>query len=60
LAQIVLAIWSAVLTIKTVAEVHRFSAWKALGTFLLLSLVAIGIILLIVVGVLGLTSIMKP
>ena len=59
LAQVVLGIWSGVLTLKCVGEVHRFSAWKALGTFLLLSLVVIGVILLIVAAVVALVAIMK-
>ena len=59
LAQLVLGVWSTVLTIKCVAEVHRFSAWKGLGTFLLIMLVVLGIILAIVLAVVALTAVMK-
>ena len=59
LAQITIGIWSAVLSIKCVAEVHRFSAWKALGTFLLMFLVLIGVILVIVMAVFALMAVMK-
>jgi hypothetical protein len=44
-----LLIWSFVILIKTVAEVHEFSAWKALGTILICA--GFGIVLLFFVGV---------
>lgn len=59
MAMIVLGFWSAFLNIKCVAEVHRFSAWKSLGTLLLVGVVFLGIVLLIVVIVVGLMAAMK-
>jgi hypothetical protein len=59
LAQIVLGIWSAVLTVKCIAEVHRFSAWKSLGALLLVGLVFLGAILIIVLVVFALMVIMN-
>ncbi len=49
LTQVTLGIWSAVLNVKAVAEVHRFSAWKGLGAFLLVGLLFLGVVVLIVV-----------
>lgn len=39
LIQIALGIWQLILTVATVAEVHRFSVWRAIGTLLLPALV---------------------
>jgi hypothetical protein len=38
LIEIVLAIWALVISVKCLAEVHRFSAWRALGTYLISTL----------------------
>jgi hypothetical protein len=46
-AQIVLVIWSFVLFLKCLGQVHRFSAWKALGASVLAFLVLLVPILLI-------------
>jgi Yip1 domain len=48
--QVVLGIWAIVLSIKCLAEVHRFSAWSALGSVILAIFALLGI--LIVIGIL--------
>jgi Yip1 domain len=54
LGQITLGIWMLVLTLKAVGEVHEFSAWKALGAFILVGLVLAGIIFgIIVMGIMA-------
>jgi hypothetical protein len=40
---ITLYVWSLILMLQCLAEVQRFSAWKALGSVLLAGLVAIGV-----------------
>jgi hypothetical protein len=62
LLTVVIGVWSIVITIKCVAEAHRFSAWHGLGA-VLLSLVILTIpvvlivvfVVLVVVGTLGLS-----
>lgn len=49
--------WSFIVLLKTLGEVHRFSAWKALGTIILGSLIIIIPILCIVLIPLGLSAI---
>lgn len=39
-ARLVLVVWGYVILVKTLTEVHRFSAWKALGAILLPLLVS--------------------
>lgn len=48
--QIVLGCWMIFLILKTVAEVHRFSAWKSLGALLLAALVFVAVIMVIVLA----------
>jgi hypothetical protein len=50
LVGLVLGIWQTVLLIKTVAEVHRFSAWKGLGTWMLSGLVVLVPVVMVVLG----------
>jgi hypothetical protein len=38
LAQTLIDFWGFVVTLKCVAEAHRFSAWRALGTLVLIGL----------------------
>ncbi len=47
--ELIASIWTLVLLIKCLGEVHQFSAWRALGAIILGSLVFIGPILCIVV-----------
>jgi hypothetical protein len=50
--EFVLAIWSFVILLKTLGEVQGFSAWKALGAILLITLIVlIPIIILVVIAV---------
>ena len=59
---LIIAVWSIVITIKCVAEAHRFSAWHGLGAaFLSLFILSIPIIVItvfvtvVVIGMLGLS-----
>lgn len=47
----VLALWSFIITLKCLAEVHRFSVWRALASIvlLLIALLVFGLIVLLVV-----------
>lgn len=50
----IFGVWSFILTLKCVGEVHRFSAWRALGALVLIAVgiaVAIGILLLAASGI---------
>jgi Yip1 domain len=58
LAQVVLGIWSAVLMVKCLAEVHRFSAWKSLGAFLLAGVLVL--VVAVVFVLLGMAFFMVP
>ncbi len=51
----IFGIWSFILTLKCVAEVHRFSVWRALGALLLIvvGIAAALIVLLFALGGLG-------
>jgi len=49
-SSLVFGIWTAVVTLKCVGEVHRFSSWKAFASLLLASLA--GIALVVLAGVL--------
>lgn len=54
LVESVLAIWGFVVSLKSIAEVHRFSAWRALGTLLippLIVMVVVGFVVFVVVRV---------
>ncbi len=56
----ILAFWGFIVTLKCVGEVHRFSAWRALGSMLL---IAVAIVLLILAALLifgGLAKIIHP
>ncbi len=46
--ELVLVIWSIVVLLKCVGEVQQFSAWRALGSVLLIGLVLLPIILIVV------------
>ena len=49
--EIVLAVWSFVVSLKCMGEVHRFSAWRALVAILippLIVIVAVGVIVLLI------------
>ena len=41
----VLGIWQAVLMVKCLAEVHRFSAWRSIGAYLLSGLIVFGVVI---------------
>jgi Yip1 domain len=56
LGQVVIGVWAAILTVKTVAEVHRFSAWRSLSAFLLIVAVMLGVIVAIVLAVFALRA----
>jgi hypothetical protein len=60
MVQVVLSIWGFVLMLKTIGEVHRFSAWKALGTILLAGLVAGVVLLGIVLVFMGIATLLMP
>jgi hypothetical protein len=50
--EFVLAIWSFVILLKTVGEVQGFSAWRALGAVLLITLIVlIPIVILVVIAI---------
>jgi len=51
---VVLAIWGTVIWLKCLGEVHRFSAWRALGASLLGALAAMGALL--AVGIAGVVA----
>jgi hypothetical protein len=59
LSELVLGIWSLVITCKAIGEVNRFSAWKGFGAMLLSGLVVVGIVIAIVVLVLVMIFAMK-
>jgi hypothetical protein len=43
----IISIWSFILMLHCVGEVHRFSAWRALGAFLLPAVIFAGIVTVI-------------
>ena len=43
--QVLFAIWGFIVMLKCLGEVHRFSAWRALGAFLLPGAVFAGILI---------------
>jgi hypothetical protein len=49
--EIVISIWAFVLFLKCLGEVHRFSAWKALGAVVIPGLVLVGIVFACVFGI---------
>ncbi|MFF2092508.1 Yip1 family protein [Paenibacillus sp. NPDC058174] len=51
-AILALSIWSLVLMLKAVGEAHQFSAWRALGSIVVMGGIALGII--IVIGIITL------
>ncbi len=53
--EISIAIWTIVVLLKCLGQVQSFSAWKALGNVVLAGLVVIVPIVVIVLGVVGLT-----
>ncbi len=59
LVQVVLGIWSAVLMIKCLAEVHQYSAWRSFGAMILGGFLVGGIVVLIVLAVVIPFSVMK-
>lgn len=48
--EITIGIWTFIIFLKCVGEVHRFSAWKALGAVIVPGLVLVGIVLICVFG----------
>jgi Yip1-like protein len=48
LVQVIMALWGTLITLKCIAEAHRFSAWRALGAFILAGLAgAVPVLLLL-------------
>jgi hypothetical protein len=41
---LILGVWSFVLALKTIGEVHGFSAWRALGSVLIASVIAVAVV----------------
>jgi Yip1 domain len=60
LGQVILGIWSLVTTIKCVAEVHRFSAWKSLGALLLASVIFVGICMVVAILLVAIFGLPNP
>ena len=56
MVQGVAALWSVVSAIKCVAEVQGFSAWRALGNYLLVILVVAAVAFVVVAGVMLITG----
>ena len=56
MVQGVTAVWSFFTGIKCVAEVQEFSAWKALGNYVLVILILLAVVFAIVFGVLMVTG----
>jgi hypothetical protein len=49
--ELVLGIWSFVAVVKCLAEVQRFSAWRALGSIFLVGvLIAVPVVMLILIA----------
>lgn len=53
--QLVMALWSFILLVKTTAEVHRFSAWRGLATVLIPGIVIFVLLFACVVAVSSVT-----
>lgn len=51
LIQIVIGIWGFIVFLHSLGEAHRFSAWRALGTAVLASLLILGPILCLIVSI---------
>jgi len=49
--QSIVGIWLAIISLKCLGEVHRFSAWRALGAILLGTLAVIGVALGVVITI---------
>jgi len=60
LVHAVLVLWGFVVMLKCVGEVHRFSAWRALGSLLLIVVVIAVLVLAIVLIFGGLGRVMHP
>lgn len=54
LVSIPLSIYVLVVMCKCIGEAHRFSAWRGLGTMLIIMAIWMGIILMIVLGIFAL------
>jgi len=50
-----IGIWSIIIFLKCIGEVHRFSAWKALGAVIVPGLVLVGIVFVCVFGAMALS-----
>lgn len=53
IANIVVGIWSFIISLNTVAEVHRFSRWRAFGAMLIPGLIIFAVIAVIAIFVVG-------
>jgi len=51
IVELVISIWSFIVFLKCLGEVHRFSAWKALAAALVPGLILIGIVAACVFGI---------
>jgi hypothetical protein len=56
----VLGLWAFVVTLKCVGEVHRFSAWRALASMLLIAVAIVLLILATIIVFGGLAKIIHP
>jgi Yip1 domain len=56
---LILAVWSFVLLLKCLGEVHGFSAWRAIASMLLLIALLLLLVLLIMAVVFGMISLLK-
>ena len=55
-----LVLWGFIIMLKCVGEVHRFSAWRALGSILLIVLAIAGVVLAIILIFGGVGRLMHP
>jgi hypothetical protein len=60
LVHAVMVVWGFIIMLKCIGEVHRFSAWRALGSMLLLLVVIVFILLAAIVIFGGIGSLMHP
>ncbi|MDQ8734132.1 hypothetical protein [Paenibacillus sp. LHD-38] len=49
LIELIFSVWSFIIFVKAVAEVHQFSAWKSLGSMLIPALILAAIVIVIVI-----------
>lgn len=60
LLHLALGAWSFVITLKCLGEVHGFSAWRALGSIILLILVIVVVVSVLIVAGVSITKLMHP